>query len=299
MTQRLNCPGRNDPLEAAHRRAVSGASPVSIRNPMPTSTPANAQLQGQVLFYSNPEPLDAQRHAKLGLRTTDRPFSFAAKQHFVPLHVVEFSAAALHYPVIFAGPQYAPLAVMSIVQGENLYISDEGEFRGGAYIPSFIRRYPFVVAKDDAANRLMICIDRGSDLFVETNPDLPLFENGEPTQYTKNCIEFCGAFDVDRQRTEQFVAELVELDLFEPKRTTYTPRAPDGTEAGPPEVIAEYFAVSEEKLRLLPTETTIRLRDSGALGQIYAHLISLGGFERLVYETSQRQAAAAAQAANA
>ena len=266
---------------------------------MATSIPANnAQLQGQVLFYKNPEPLDVRLHAKLGLRMTDRPFSFAAKQHFVPLHVPEFGPAALHYPIIFAGPQFAPLAVMSIAQGENLYISSDGLFRGGAYIPSFIRRYPFVVAKDDAQNRLMICIDRGSDLFVEVGADLMLFENGEPTQYTKNCIEFCGNFDVDRQRTEFFINELRELDLFESKTTTFTPRLADGSE-GPPQVIAEYFAVSEDKLKALPLESLGRLRDSGALTQIYAHLTSLFGFDRLIYETGQRQAEAVPQAANA
>ena len=265
---------------------------------MATSIPENNQLQGQVLFYSNPEPLDAQKHAKLGLRTTDRPFSFAAKQHFVPLHVTEFAMAALHYPIIFAGPQYAPLAVMSIAQGENLFISSDGLFRGGAYIPSFIRRYPFVVAKDDAANRLLICIDRGSDLFVEVGADLMLFENGEATQYTKNCIEFCGAFDMDRQRTEMFVAEMIELDLFESRQTTFTPRLPDGSQ-GEPQIIAEYFAVSEEKLKTLPADRLAKMLNSGALPQIYAHLISLFGFERLIYETSQRQAAAAPPAANA
>lgn len=266
---------------------------------MATSFPAsNAQLQGQVLFYKNPEPLDIRRHEKLGLRQTDRPFSFAAKQHFVPLHVPEFGPAALSYPIIFAGPQYAPLAVMSIAQGENLFISEDGLFRGGAYIPSFIRRYPFVVAKDDAANRLMICIDRGSDLFVETGADLMLFENGEPSQYTKNCIEFCSNFDLDRQRTEFFVNELRELDLLEPKTTTFTPRLADGSE-GVPQIIAEYFAVSEEKLKALPLDQLGRLRESGALGQIYIHLASLFGFDRLVFETSQRQAAAAPEAANA
>ena len=64
---------------------------------MATITPATptGQLQGQVLFYINPEPLDPQRHAKLGLRSTDRPFTFAAKQHFVPLHVPEFGPASI------------------------------------------------------------------------------------------------------------------------------------------------------------------------------------------------------------
>ena len=265
---------------------------------MTTLLPPTPQIEGQVLFYKNPEPLDAQKHARLGLRVSDRPFSFAAKQHFVPLHVPEFAPAALSYPIIFAGANYSPLAVMGVNSGENLFISEDGLYRPGAYIPSFIRRYPFVVAKDDVQNRLMICIDRGSDLFVETNPDLVLFENGQPSQYTKNCIEFCGAFDMDRQRTEVFVSELKALDLFESKQTTFTPRLADGSE-GAPQLIAEYFAVSEDRLKALPVDKLAELAKSGALGQIYAHLVSLVGFERLIVETSLRQAAAAPVAANA
>jgi hypothetical protein len=263
---------------------------------MATTPSATPELEGQVLFYKNPEPLDAQKHGKLGLRSTDRPFGFAAKQHFVPLHVPEFAPASLSYPIIFAGPNYAPLAVMSINQGENLFISEDGLFRQGAYIPSFIRRYPFVVAKDDVQNRLMICIDSASDLFVQVGADTLLFENGQPSQYTKNCIDFCANFDLDRQRTEFFVNELRGLDLLEPKQTTFTPRLADGSE-GPPQVIAEYFAVSEDKLKALPGDKLSELAANGALGQIYAHLISLMGFERLILETSQRQAAAL-QAAN-
>jgi hypothetical protein len=49
-----------------------------------------------------------------------------------------------------------------------------------------------------------------------------------------------------------------------------------------PQKIAEYFGVSEEKLNALPTEKFLELRDNGALGQIYAHLLSLVGWDRLV-----------------
>jgi hypothetical protein len=266
---------------------------------MATPPPATPPIEGQVLFYKNPEPLDIRKHGRLGLRSSDRPFTFAAKQHFVPLHVPEFGPASLSYPIIFAGTSYAPLAVMAINQGENLFITADGLYRPGAYIPAFIRRYPFVVAKDDAENRLMVCIDRGSDLFVETNADLMLFENGQPSQYTKNCMEFCSNFDTDRQRTEIFVNELRALDLLEPKQTTFTPRLADGTE-GTPQLIAEYFAVSEDRLKALPADKLVELTKSGALGQIYAHLVSLIGFERLIIETSVRQnAAVAPTAANA
>ena len=53
--------------------------------------------------------------------------------------------------------------------------------------------------------------------------------------------------------------------------------------------MAEFFGVSEERLRALPTDKLVELRDNGALGQIYAHLISLFGWDKLVAESLARR----------
>jgi hypothetical protein len=71
------------------------------------------------------------------------------------------------------------------------------------------------------------------------------------------------------------------MDLFDTRTATFTPRNADGT-PGEPQQIAEYFAVSEEKLNALKPEQLVELRDNGALGQIYAHLVSLNGWDRLI-----------------
>jgi hypothetical protein len=102
-------------------------------------------------------------------------------------------------------------------------------------------------------------------------------------------MEFCNNFEQERQRTEAFVALLIELDLFETKEAVFTPRNPDGT-AATPQKLAEYFAVSEDKVKALPPEKLAELRDNGALGQIYAHLVSLLGWDRLIAMAFQRAA---------
>ncbi len=250
-------------------------------------------VTGQVLFYTRPEPLDINRHGKLGMMATDRPFRFAAKQHFIPLHAGEFGPAAVNYPIIFAGTDYAPLAVMGLSAGENMFIAEDGYYRPGAYIPSFIRRYPFVGARDDQAKRTIVCIDRGSDLWVEDKADVMLFENGEASQFTKNCIEFCSQFDTDRAASELFVKILQDLDLFETRQATYTPRLENNV-LGEQQLVAEFFAVSETKLKELPNDKFLELKDNGALPLIYAHMTSLFGWERLISEALAKRAAQAA-----
>ena len=259
---------------------------------MPTDVqPDNGPISGTVLFYSNPEPLSNERHAKLGLRRIDRPFSFAASSHIVPLTVTEFGLAGLSYPIIFAGEKRQPLAVMGVNADANMFIQSDGTFPPGTYIPAYIRRYPFVLANDTAREQLVVCIDRAAPMLGEL-PDLAFFDaKGEPTDYTKNCIQFCNDFESEIRRTESFVTLLTDLDLFETRTATFTPTLADGS-AGAPQTVAEYFAVSEEKMKALPDAKVRELLDNGALAQIFAHLNSLGGWDRLIAVTVQRQASA-------
>ena len=88
-----------------------------------------------------------------------------------------------------------------------------------------------------------------------------------------------------------------DLDLLETKRAVFTPNLPDGTQ-GQPQVIAEYFGVAEEKLRAIPADKLVELRDSGALEKIYNHLSSLVGWDRLIAIASAKQARTGPIAAN-
>jgi hypothetical protein len=151
-----------------------------------------------------------------------------------------------------------------------------------------------VLAGDDKGERLIVCIDRASSLLAE-GADVPMFENGEPTEYTTGCIQFCNDFEAERQRTDNFVKVLKELDLFETRQALFNPRNEDGT-IGDPQVVAEYFAISEEKLLALPQDKFMALRDNGALSQIYAHLVSLLGWDKLITKVLVRNAAEQAQA---
>lgn len=262
-----------------------------------TDTTSNAALSGNVLFYAKPEPVSVEAHGALGVDPVERPYGFVAQTNLVPLTVTEFAPAGLSYPVIFVGDARMPVAVMGLRGGENLFVSDAGEFRPEAYIPAYVRRYPFVFANDEVQKRLILCIDRDAP-FIREGGATPLFVDGKPSPYVEQAMEFCNSFEQERQRTDAFVKLLIDLDLLDTREAVFTPRNPDGT-AAPSQKIAEYFAVSEEKLKALPAEKLAELRDNGALGQIYAHLVSLLGWDRLIAMTFQRNATAQPAAANA
>lgn len=261
-----------------------------------TTIRADAELAGNVLFYSQPEPLSAELHGSLGVNPVDKPYAFVAQSNVVPLTVTEFTPAALSYPVIFMGEQKLPVAVMGLQAAQNLFVAPDGTFRPDAYVPAYVRRYPFVFANDSAQQRLLLCIDRGAP-FVAEGGQSPLFVGNEPSEYTKMAMEFCNNFEQERHRTEAFIKLLQDLDLFEIREARFTPRDETGA-PGKPQVLAEYYAVSETKMKSLSAEKMVELRDNGALGQIYAHLVSLLGWDRLIALAFER-AALTPTAANA
>jgi hypothetical protein len=252
-------------------------------------------LTGNVLFYTKPEPLSAQTHGALGVNRTAKPYGFVSGTNLVPLTVAEFIGAGLSYPIVFLGDGKIPLAVMGLRPNENLFVSSEGEFKVDAYIPSFVRRYPFVFANDEGSDRMVLCVDRDAP-FISDNPEVPFFENGQPSAYTQSAMQFCTEFETERQRTQSFVNMMQDMDLFEFRESNFQPTAADGSPMAPVK-LADYWAISNDKLNALPHDKFVMLRDNGALPQIYAHLISLLAWDKLVALQLERQSKEGAPAA--
>ncbi len=142
----------------------------------------------------------------------------------MPLAVTEFALAALSYPVIFVGDDSVPLAVMGLNTGENLFIDADGGFEPGAYIPAYIRRYPFVLANDESQDRLIVCIDRGSDLHGRRRPDRPCStKRASPPNTPRTASSSATTSKSSASAPTAFVKLLKDNDLFELKKAIFTP----------------------------------------------------------------------------
>lgn len=240
-------------------------------------------VSGNVMFYEKPVPLNREQHTGYGVTPVEKPFEFMRKSHFLPLTAAEFGAAAASYPIIFAGDDRAPLAVMGIRTEENLFVT-EGVFNNDYYMPAFARRYPFVLANDTGNDRFVVCVDEAATCVTNKNPIQNFFTGDDTSTFTKEAFEFLQNFERDRQATTAMITELKDLDLFEPKDMHFQGQLEDGS-PGERQKIADYFAISEEKLRNLPADKIKSLADRGILAVVYAHLISLSNWQRLVNMT--------------
>lgn len=245
------------------------------------------QITGNVLFYNKPEPLNFAAHGKLGVQKIAEPFGFLRQAHAVPLTTAEFGIAATSFPIIFVGDDLTPVAVMGVRQGENLYVTDEGHTDPDYYVPAFVHRYPFVFAAEQNSDQLLLCIDSKAPMVTE-GADITFFDGDQPSKFTQDAIEFCKEFERQRQGTIEFNALMKKHDLFEPKSISFQPRDAEGNTIGDPQKIADYMAVSEEKLNRLSAEAHTELRETRALGAIYAHLVSLLLWPRVINRALQR-----------
>ena len=232
----------------------------------------------QPLFYKSVQPLHALAHASWRLKDGDA--GFAADTPFVPIVAGELAAAARDYPVVFAADGAQPLAILGL-ERRNLFI-DDGRWSVGAYVPAYVRRYPFAFVVTANPDGFALAIDSGSDRVAQAGDEgAPLFENGEPSALTRQALEFCAAFGREVELTALFTTALKEKDLLIDRRADAT--LPDGRKLG----LDGFQIIDAEKFAALDDETIIAWQRQGILALIHFHLASLERFRALL----DRQAA--------
>ena len=224
------------------------------------------------LFYKGLEPLSSETHKDYRMRIQDRA-PFLVGQHAIPVTVDEFPLVQRHMPIIFSvGEDAIPLGLMGLNEGVNVFVDDEGKLTEDTfYVPAYVRRYPFMLAKlRPDAQELSLCFDPTADAIGAFDDGEPLFTGSEPSDVTKNVLQFNESFEQAGQRTQQFMAELKELNLLMDGEVSIQPDNGDQ-----PFIYRGFQMVNEEKLRDLRGDQLRKINQSGLLPLLHAHLFSL------------------------
>jgi hypothetical protein len=227
------------------------------------------------MFYTSPRPLDRVRDGKMKL---NRPtsFKFASKTNAIPLLIEEFPMASAYYPIVFAdGPLPVPAAVVGLKNDSNLFINSRDEWVNGAYLPAYVRRYPFILMDDPDNKQFVLCIDSETDLMQEQG-EFPLFDGEEPSEFTKSAMEFCAALRQQGDATDEFVKALKEHDLLMPNNAEIDAR--DGSRLQ----LSGFLIIDPKKFDALPDSVILQWRKKGWLGLVYAQLLSSHRWQGLV-----------------
>lgn len=232
------------------------------------------------LFYRHPTALSSIAHASWKLRDGD--FDFAAQVNSVPVVVGEFAVASRTYPIVFAGTDAAPLALLGLEQ-ENLFVN-KGEWSADKYVPAYVRRYPFVFMHTTNPDGFALAIDTGSGRVAQDGAEgVPLFQDNQPAEVVRQAMQFCGAFTAEHQATRDFSEQLRSHDLLMDRQADVT--LPNGRKLA----LQGFQVVDAEKFSALPEAVVIEWHRKGWLGLVHFHLASLGRFTDLLSKQGERE----------
>ncbi len=231
----------------------------------------------QMMFYDSAVPLSSKRHIGLSVKAGGQ-YDFARKVNSVPLAAVEMRRAAAEYVVVFAGQGETclPVVILGVEPGRNVYVKEDGSW-DAAYVPAFVRRYPFVFAASDDGKTLTLCIDESFSGCNREGRGEQLFDaDGERTQYLETVLNFATGYQAQHLRTRALCKRLQDLGLLEPMQAQFT--LPGGTRKG----LTGFMAVNRSKLKALGRETLADMALSDELELVYLHLQSLQNFRRVL-----------------
>ena len=164
-----------------------------------------------------------------------------------------------------------PLALMGLNEGVNIFVDDQGKLINPVYVPAYVRRYPFMLARlNPDSEDLSLCFDPTSPAIGKFEEGDALFADGQPTEPVNSVLEFCRTFEEAGQRTSMFVEELKKADLLMDGEVAIQPEGNDK-----PFIYRGFQMVDENKLRELRGDVLRKMMQNGILALIFAHLFSL------------------------
>ncbi len=237
--------------------------------------------------YTSLTALDRIKHAGLAI-TPGLNQAWSAKINSVFLNATEMSKACIDYPIAFVrdsnNGEYMPMALLSLRAGENLFVDGNGRWLPQAYVPAYVRRYPFCIvempARDGAEPERLIAMQAE----CLSASDRPYFNaKGEATPEWEPVQKLIEIMEAARQQTRSFTRRLEAFGLFTAFDALATPR-----NGGQNMRLLGLHRVDEEKLNALGTREQKLLMRKGELRAVYAHLLSLENFGKLLDLTQQR-----------
>jgi hypothetical protein len=231
----------------------------------------------QPLFFKTPVPLQIDKHADAGLSRKIN-FSFTKPTNSVPINVQEFGLVAKTYPIVFTGDDLsAPVAILGLENSQNVFVDSKGEWEKGAYIPAYVRRYPFAFTGNE--EQLILCVDESSDRFKAKagKDDDKFFDGKEQTEFTQAALQYCTEYQRDQAFSLAFAKALSEKGLLIERQITANLEGRDK-----PVVLGGFKVIDEEKVNNLDDKTVQEWYKNGFLALLSFQLLSMSNWQNVL-----------------
>lgn len=230
--------------------------------------------------YGYDEIVPLQKNFRVLLPAQGATPMFCRTLNAMALSYSEFTVAARDYPVVFAtldqGKSFAPVAVLGLQDGQNLFVSAAGDWSHDSYVPAFVRRYPFCISKlyvdGEAKSEKVVCIAKD---YVDVG-GIALYESdGRATKQWEVKERLLQDYETDLDLTAQMCAIFAKLELLVP----FTMQVMENS--APALELKGMYRIDEARFTDLKPTHHKALVTKGLMGKVYAHLHSLENFGRL------------------
>lgn len=245
--------------------------------------------------YSRIVPLEKHHRVLLPSTGAGAVPDFARHINAMAISFSEFAIAQRDYPIVFAtadaGATFAPVAVLGLADGQNLFVEHDGAWAAGCYVPAFVRRYPFCISRvfvdGVAQDQRLVCVESS---WLDDSGIAMFDAAGEPAREWTERERLLSEYEKDLDLTAQMCAFLRKLDLLTP----FTMQVKSGDQSAL--TMQGMHRIDETRFAQLKAASHKALATRGLAARIYAHLFSLANFSRLVDRAvaaeSRRKAAA-------
>ena len=220
------------------------------------------------------------------LTKNDKDITFSSLKNYkharnlgaIALNHKELSEASKHYPLFFVkdGESFSPIALLGVDNSHNLFVSKNGEWSKGKYIPTLARLYPFVFTKTDKNDdkSVSIAYDKEFD-GLNNGGERFLNDDSSLTDFGSKVMKFSEETFSALNQTGQMLSVINDLNLLEQVDITL------GKGSEKEHKITGLFQVNPNKINDLNDENLLKITKSGTLHLIYNHLDSLTNFDNL------------------
>ncbi len=233
-------------------------------------------------------PVSRERHATSRWRTS-AGLAMAARNHIVPVTMVEMSTAAVYFPLCFvqAKDAFTPAAILGLQPGRNLFVSPKGGWLA-AYMPLAFRTMPFSLRQTpDGQPVLVVDEEQVTDSQGPEGQDF-YDREGKPAAAVTEVMRALNLQAQSGVLTARACAALQQHGLIQPWPVTL--KTPQGEKT-----LQGIFKIDDKALDALPDEAFLSLRQNQALPLAYYQLLSIQHFP-LLGRLSEAHAKAAAAA---
>ena len=228
--------------------------------------------------YTEIVPLTTASRVRLQADTLPSVFH---TMNAIPLSYAEIALASRDYPIAFVSGDgersFLAMAILGLEAQQNLFVDEKGTWDANTYVPAYVRRYPFCMARVTAGGKeqaeRIACVEKSA---LSDDGEALYDKKGEPLAAWEPTKNLLFEFEADLTRTEEMCATLQSLGLFEPFSVQAVPKG------GAPLEMTGVHRVAEQKLAELTPDNLKDLMQKGVLSRVYAHILSQLNFQRLL-----------------